>query len=93
MKPVLIVRCEPDYWSRGHFYEGRKPFIDPTKVWDLSIGTELYAIPKGYAVVPIEPNWDWKDLDVLYDKFWKFDRGQLEAVWSAMVQIAQKEQT
>jgi hypothetical protein len=31
--------------SRGHFYEGSKPFIDPTLVWKLPIGTKLYTQP------------------------------------------------
>lgn len=45
-QPVLIVEREPDYWSGGHFSEGRKPHIDPTKVWALPIGTRLYAHPQ-----------------------------------------------
>jgi hypothetical protein len=44
-KPVLVVEKEPDYMSRGHFYEGSKPFIDPTEVWKLPIGTKLYTAP------------------------------------------------
>jgi hypothetical protein len=44
-EPVLVVEKEPDYMSRGHFYEGSKPFIDPTLVWKLPIGTKLYAQP------------------------------------------------
>ena len=44
-KPVLTVEIEPDYWSGGHFYEGTKPWINPTKVWALPIGTKLYADP------------------------------------------------
>jgi hypothetical protein len=43
--PVLTVECEPAYWSRGHYYEGTKPHIDPTAVWKLPIGTELYTSP------------------------------------------------
>ena len=43
--PVLVVEKEPDYMSRGHFYEGSKPFIDPTLVWKLPIGTKLYTRP------------------------------------------------
>ena len=42
-EPVLVVEKEPDYMSRGHFYEGSKPFIDPTEVWKLPIGTKLYT--------------------------------------------------
>jgi hypothetical protein len=41
----LVVEKEPDYMSRGHFYEGSKPFIDPTLVWKLPIGTKLYTAP------------------------------------------------
>ena len=41
--PVVVVEQEPDYMSRGHFYEGSKPFIDPTEVWKLPIGTKLYT--------------------------------------------------
>jgi hypothetical protein len=44
-EPVLVVEQEPDYMSRGHFYEGSKPFIDPTEVWKLPIGTKLYTNP------------------------------------------------
>jgi hypothetical protein len=44
-EPVLVVEKEPDYMSRGHFYEGSKPFIDPTLVWKLPIGTKLYTRP------------------------------------------------
>jgi hypothetical protein len=43
--PVLTVECEPAYWSRGHYYEGTKPHIDPTAVWKLPIGTKLYTAP------------------------------------------------
>jgi hypothetical protein len=45
-EPVLIIERKPDYWSRGHFYEGSKPHIDPTKVQALPIGTKLYAAPQ-----------------------------------------------
>jgi hypothetical protein len=44
-EPVLVVEQEPDYMSCGHFYEGSKPFIDPTEVWKLPIGTKLYTAP------------------------------------------------
>lgn len=44
-EPVLVVEREPDYMSRGHYHEGTKPYIDPTKVWGLPIGTKLYAAP------------------------------------------------
>jgi hypothetical protein len=44
-EPVLVVEKEPDYMSRVHFYEGSKPFIDPTEVWKLPIGTKLYTAP------------------------------------------------
>ena len=44
-EPVLVVEKEPDYMSRGHFYTGTKPHIDPTKIWSLPIGTKLYTIP------------------------------------------------
>ncbi len=43
--PVLTVECEPDYWSGGHYHEGTLPHIDPTAVWKLPIGTELYTSP------------------------------------------------
>ena len=52
-EPVLVVEKEPDYMSRGHFYEGSKPFIDPTEVWKLPIGTKLYTAP---------PRRDWQRL-------------------------------
>ena len=44
-KPVLTVEIEPDYWSGGHFHEGTKGWINPVNVWDLPIGTKLYADP------------------------------------------------
>ncbi len=44
-KPVLVVEKEPDYWSGGHFHEGSKPHIKPTKVWSLPIGTQLFTSP------------------------------------------------
>lgn len=40
---ALVVEREPDYWSRGHFYEGRRPYIRPSTVLKLSIGTKLYT--------------------------------------------------
>ena len=43
--PVLTVECEPDYWSGGHYHEGTKPYIAPTAVWGLPIGTKLYTAP------------------------------------------------
>lgn len=43
MVHVLTVEREPDYWSRGHFYEGTRSFIDPAKVRRLPIGTKLFA--------------------------------------------------
>jgi hypothetical protein len=52
-EPVLVVEKEPDYMSRGHFYEGSKPFIDPTLVWKLPIGTKLYTQP---------PRREWQSL-------------------------------
>lgn len=59
-EPVLTVEKEPDYWSKGHFYEGNKPYISPTKVRSLPIGTKLYTrpapgVPEGFALVPVEP--------------------------------------
>ena len=45
-EPVLVVEKEPDYMSGGHFHEGTKPHIDPTKVWSLPIGTKLYDHPQ-----------------------------------------------
>ena len=45
-EPVLVVEREPSYTNRGHFYIGDKPHIDPTKVWKLPIGTELYTAPQ-----------------------------------------------
>jgi hypothetical protein len=44
-EPVLVVEKEPDYWSGGHFHEGSKPHIKPTKVWCLPIGTQLFTRP------------------------------------------------
>ena len=42
---TLSVEREPDYWSGGHFYEGTKGWINPTKVQGLPIGTKLYTAP------------------------------------------------
>ena len=42
-EPVLVVEKEPDYWSGGHFHEGSKPHVKPTKVWSLPIGTKLFT--------------------------------------------------
>ena len=44
-EPVLVVEKEPDYWSGGHFHEGSRSYIKPTKVWSLPIGTELFTRP------------------------------------------------
>ena len=44
-EPVLVVETEPGYWSRGHYCEGTKSYIDPTKVWGLPVGTKLYTDP------------------------------------------------
>ena len=49
--PVLTVECEPDYWSRGHYHEGTKPYIAPTAVWKLPIGTKLYTSPPAPSVL------------------------------------------
>ena len=49
---VLVVEKEPDYWSGGHFHEGTKSCIDPTKVWALPIGTKLYADSNHTPPVP-----------------------------------------
>jgi len=72
-EPVLVVKKEPDYTNRGHFYEGSKPFIDPTLVWKLPVGTKLYTNPprrewQGLteedirAVFPSHLRGDYKDL-------------------------------
>jgi hypothetical protein len=61
-EPVLVVEKEPDYMSRGHFYEGSKPFIDPTLVWKLPIGTKLYTAP---------PRREWHGL-----KEWEINDGR-----------------
>ena len=45
-EPVLVVETEPGYWNRGHYYEGTKSYIDPTKVWGLPVGTKLYTAPQ-----------------------------------------------
>lgn len=44
-EPVLVVTREPDYWSGGHFYEGKRPYIAQADVWKLPIGTKLYTAP------------------------------------------------
>ncbi len=53
-EPVLVVEKEPDYWSRGHFYQGSKPHIDRTKVWNLPIGTKLYTVPPQRKPLPLK---------------------------------------
>jgi hypothetical protein len=45
-EPVLVVEKEPDYWSRGHFYEGSDAYINPLKVLKLPVGTKLYTAPQ-----------------------------------------------
>ena len=50
-EPVLVVKVEPDYWYRGHYYEGSKPYINPLEVWKLPVGTKLYTTPPA----PSEP--------------------------------------
>ena len=45
-EPVLVVEKEPDYMSRGHFYEGSRPHINPIEVLKLPIGTKLYTHPQ-----------------------------------------------
>ena len=57
VEPVLVVEREPDYHSRGHYYEGYKSWVDPTKVWKLPIGTKLYATPQQAEPV-VEPEAD-----------------------------------
>jgi hypothetical protein len=53
---VLVVEKEPDYMSRGHFYTGTKPHIDPTKVWSLPVGTKLYTTPpQRKPLTPVVP--------------------------------------
>lgn len=45
-EPVAEVCIEPDYWSRGHFYEGRRKIVRPLRaLLDLPVGTKLYAAP------------------------------------------------
>ena len=49
-EPVLVVETEPGYWNRGHYCEGTKSYIDPTKVWGLPVGTKLYTAPPAPSV-------------------------------------------
>ena len=60
-QPVLTVEIEPDYWSGGHFYEGKRPHVDQAKVHALPIGTKLYPAP------PLPR-------DVLMAALWEFHR-------------------
>lgn len=66
-EPVLVVGTEPGYWTRGHYCEGTKSYIDPTKVWGLPAGTKLYTVPPA----PSAPDW-WRAVIVkefpLYDE-------------------------
>lgn len=42
--PVAAVEKEPDYWSRGHFYKGKRHVLRPLADLDkLPIGTQMYA--------------------------------------------------
>jgi len=43
IEPALTVEVEPGYWHRGHYHEGSKSWIDPSKTWALPIGTKLYS--------------------------------------------------
>ena len=61
-EPVLVVEREPDYWSGGHFHEGSRPHIDPTKVWGLLIGTKLYTAPPQR-----KPLAEWQITDLMAD--------------------------
>ena len=61
-EPVLVVEREPDYWSGGHFHEGSRPHIDPTKVWGLPIGTKLYTTPPQR-----KPLAEWQISDLMAD--------------------------
>jgi len=45
-KHVLTVEVEPDYWSRGHFYVGKRSHINTLEIIGLEIGTKLYAYNK-----------------------------------------------
>lgn len=54
-EPVLVVETEPGYWDRGHYHEGTKSYIDPTKVWGLPVGTKLYTAPPAPSVPETEP--------------------------------------
>lgn len=54
-EPVLVVETEPGYWTRGHYCEGTKSYIDPTKVWGLPVGTKLYTAPPAPSVPETEP--------------------------------------
>ena len=80
--PVLTVEKEPDYWSGGHFHEGQRPHIDPTKVRGLPIGTKLYThpapgVPDGWVSasdrVPLE-----SDGEV----FVRFTDGSIGTAWA-----------
>jgi len=90
-EPVLVVEQEPDYMSRGHFYEGSKSFIDPTEVWKLPIGTKLYTHP---------PRREWQGLTTqeamaLTDTapkgvFYGCDAGTGLGIWIAAVAAAER---
>lgn len=44
---VAEVKIEPDYWNRGHFYEGKEKDVKLLKAfYDLPVGTKLYAAPQ-----------------------------------------------
>ncbi len=46
-KHVLTVVKEPDYYSGGHFHQGKKPHINPFDIYQFPIGTKLYVKQEG----------------------------------------------
>lgn len=55
-KAVAVIEMESDYWSRGHFYEGKRHVVRPTANLDeLPIGTPLFALQ--HQEVPSASQW------------------------------------
>lgn len=83
-EPALVVEREPDYWSRGHFYQGTKPWIDPTKILSLQIGDKLYfnphpaapAVPAGWQPIETAPRDGTLFLGWVGAERWRIPDGQ-----------------
>ena len=54
--PVAEIAIEPGYWSRGHFYEGkRKILVETADIQSLPVGTKLALLTTVNSTGIIEP--------------------------------------